>query len=147
MCMNWVRGTICLALMVCAGCTDSLGPQKTLQLGVIDYNGTGPDLVIPTEVWRGVAEFSITTYGNSCVDAGDIQVEWAGSSLTLRPMDWDYPPGVNSPTPCLDLLKIMTRRVIVPLQVSAPGSVAVTVEGVRIPQRDTIRVRETLAVR
>lgn len=146
MCVNWRQSTICLALIVGVGCSDAFGPQKTLQLGVLDLNGTGPDVVIPTEVLGGErAEFSITTYGNGCVEAGDVEVVWAGSSLTLRPRDWDYALGVTSPTPCIDILNIMTRRVLVPIPIR--GSVSVTVEGLRLPQRDTVRVRATLTVR
>jgi hypothetical protein len=79
------------------------------------------------------------------VEAGDIDVEWAGASLTLRARNWAYPEGVNSPEPCHDFIKRMTRRVLVPI--SAPGPVLVTVEGLRIPEGDTVRVRETLVVR
>lgn len=147
--MNKLATSILLALTVTVGCSDTTGVDRVQSLGVIEVAGFGPDISVPPAVEvPGTLEITFSTFGDSCVEAGDVDQEWGETTLTIRPMDWSYPAGTSIGEPCLDLIKSLSRRLQVSIPTSRRGSsLVVNLVGTSIPEGDTIAVSRVVEIR
>jgi hypothetical protein len=105
-------------------CQDPTGDYQTV-IGTIDAGATLADVIQgPASGSVGERlEFTVSTFGNSCISSRGAHVVVSGLQATVTPYDREY----HGPLACLDYLKAYPRTVTVVFTRS--GNATVRVQG------------------
>jgi len=122
-------------------CQDPTGGFQTV-VGTIDAGAPLADVIQgPARGSVGQPlEFTVSTFGNSCISAQGAQVIVSGLQATVTPYDREY----RGPRECLDYFKAYPRTVTVVFP--SPGNATVRVQGRSSNQSGLVSVDHAVTV-